>query len=233
MERVYDWVRNLLGLFLFLAILDNLSPGKSYQKYVRLFTGMVVILLVLEPLSGGLQLEERVARFYEALILQYEAADLRQDFSGIEKQRLEQMIDQYEQAVEADLVQMAEDMGFQVRECQAEIAGEEGEERFGTVVWVGMQVSFEENVGNEEVEEAGKTDAVTEPDEEKPAVETVAPVVIAETINTENKQSLSRSEQRRQQEKECSAAGKLRRRITSYYGLEETYVEIQVVEGEG
>ena len=97
MDGIYGWIRSIIGFLLFLAVLDNLIPGKNYQKYVRLFAGMATILLVARPLTGGLGLEEKIARVYEALVLQYEAKDLKKEILGMEKQRLGQIIGQYEQ----------------------------------------------------------------------------------------------------------------------------------------
>ncbi len=140
MEILYGWVRNITGYFLFLAVLDNLIPEKKYEKYIRLFAGMVTILLVIQPLTGALRLEEQIARFYKTLVFQYQAEDLRQEMLGVEEQRFEQMIGQYEEAVAKDVRQMAEELGFIVIQCQAEIGKEHGSQGFGTVAGVWIQV---------------------------------------------------------------------------------------------
>ena len=95
MEDLYGWVKNLTGYFLFLAVAENLIAGKKYVKYFHLFAGMVTILLVLQPLAGSMQLEERIARFYEMLVFRYQAEDLQADLLQMEKERLSQMIAHY------------------------------------------------------------------------------------------------------------------------------------------
>ena len=144
MDGIYGWIRNLTGFFLFMSVIDNLLPNKKYGKYVRLFSGMILILLVLQPLTGSLRLEDKIAHYYESFVFRYQAEDLQSEILGIEKQRLTQMIAQYEHAVEQDVGQMAEDMGFSVRECSVTINGEEGTEQFGTVTGISLRISAEE-----------------------------------------------------------------------------------------
>lgn len=45
LNQIYDWVRNLTGYFLFMAVLENLLPGKKYARFVKFFAGIVLILL--------------------------------------------------------------------------------------------------------------------------------------------------------------------------------------------
>lgn len=243
MEELYGWVRNITGYLLFLAVLDNLIPKKSYQKYIRLFAGMVAILLILGPLTGGVRLEERIARFYETLTFQYEAKELKKEILGMEQKRLGEIISQYERAVAEDIRQMAEDTGFTVYECQAEIGKEEKDEQFGKVVRIRMKVRFEnrgEDGAGEEWNETGRERSEAGKEWSEPvsigSAEPVEPVVIGEKNGAKREeisQESSRENRRRQQAAEKGAVGKLRRKIGAYYGLEEAYVEIQVIEGEG
>lgn len=224
MDAVYGWIRNLTGFFLFMSVIDNLLPNKKYGKYVRLFSGMILILLVLQPLTGSLRLEDRIAHYYESFVFRYQAEDLQTEILGIEKQRLSQMIEQYEHAVEQDVAQMAEDMGFAVIKCSVIIDGNEGTEQFGMVTDVSLNVSMEgENVGETMEERIEETTAWIE------EIAPVEPVVVGRAEAQEEERGVpdSYSKSRGQIDFEV---GKLRRKIASYYSLEEAYVEIQIVE---
>lgn len=239
MDAVYGWVRNLTGYFLFMLVLDQLLPGKKYEKYIRLFAGMVLILLVLQPLTGSLRLEEKIVHVYESFVFRYQADDLKQEILGVETQRLSQMIRQYEEAVEMDVAQMAEDAGMKVRECSVEIGQNEEEERFGMVTSIRLRVS--EQNEDSEIERSGTGESFS-------PVKPVEPVEIhldtEQNTGTGNtiasgqggmtadlsQQTVSGSDH--DYRKIHSEAGRLRRKIASYYDLEEKYVEIQVVEGE-
>lgn len=228
MDAVYGWIRNLTGFFLFMSVIDNLLPNKKYGKYVRLFSGMILILLVLQPLTGRLRLEDRIAHYYESFVFRYQAEDLQTEILGIEKQRLSQMIEQYEHAVEQDVAQMAEDMGFAVIKCSVIIDGNEGTEQFGMVTDVSLNVSMEgENV--EETMEERIEERIEETTAWIEEIALVEPVVVGRAEAQEEERGVpdSYSKSRGQIDFEV---GKLRRKIASYYSLEEAYVEIQIVE---
>ena len=218
MEELYGWIRNLTGFFLFMSVTENLLHGKAYTKYIRLFSGMVLILLVLRPLAGDLRLEERIARYYESFVFQYETDDLKENLLGIERQRLSQMIAGYEDAVKQDVVQMAQDMGFSAKDCRVVIEQEEGTERFGTVTQIFLSVSDQEEISDEESQEV--------------LVEPVKPVEIGVSDYAMDAEDISGSLPKRVFLEPSAQAVKLRRRIASYYNLEEEYVEIQVFEGQ-
>jgi len=233
LEGLYGWIRNLTGYFLFMSVLDNLLPGKKYTRYIRLFSGMVLILLVLQPLTVSLRLEERIAHYYESSVFRYQADNLKQEILGVEKQQLEQLIGQYEHAVEQDLEAMAEDIGFAVQTCRAEIGRQQETETFGTVTGIWMTVERNSGVlgaGDGEVRVDGAARAEEQVHEENP-VRPVNPVQI-ETSAESQISGEGKSPAQPQSHADLQAeAGKLRRKIASYYNLEETYVEIQVVEG--
>lgn len=219
-EGLYGWLHNITCYILFMSILDNLLPGKKYGKYLKLFAGMVLILLVAQPFTGSLRLEDRIAHYYESFVFRYQADDLKQEILGMEEQRLEQMIAQYEEAVGQDLALMAKDSGLAVMECRAGIERDQEAERFGMVQSVFMKVALEEEALKE-----GSPEAY--PDI---SVEPVEPIRTGEE-KRENR--LSRAEDRERQEEERTAVARLRKKIASYYNLEEAYVEIQIVEGQG
>ncbi|NBH18998.1 hypothetical protein D3Z55_16475 [Clostridiaceae bacterium] len=226
-EILYGWVRNITGYFLFLAVLDNLIPEKKYEKYIRLFAGMVTILLVIQPLTGALRLEEQIARFYKTLVFQYQAEDLRQEMLGVEEQRFEQMIGQYEEAVAKDVRQMAEELGFIVIQCQAEIGKEHGSQGFGTVAGVWIQVSADDGEKS-----TGAENGQEEEEEEKISLEENR--IVTETIKAIDPVVIGEEDPVKSSGKaKDPAVEKLRRKIVSYYDLEDAYVEIQVVEREG
>lgn len=236
-EGLYGWLRNITCYILFMSILDNLLPGKKYGKYLKLFAGMVLILLVVQPFTGSLRLEDRIAHYYESFVFRYQADDLKQELLGMEEQRLEQMIAQYEEAVEQDLKLMAEDSGLAVPECRAAIERDQGAEQFGMVRSVSMKVALANETFNTEapvgVQGAEGKEAAAEGTDKTPDI-SVAPVGKIEPVGIgEEETGTSRVEDRERQEEERTAVARLRRKIASYYNLEEAYVEIQIVEGQG
>ncbi|MCD8225227.1 MAG: stage III sporulation protein AF [Clostridiales bacterium] len=141
MESVYRWLRSLAGYLLFWAVLENLLPGKSYEKYVRLFAGVILILLVFQPLVNIVDLEGIAARDYEERLFSYDVGELEKELLGVEEKRTALLIENYEQAVEEDVRQMAVDAGFSVLSCDVEIEADEGADEFGSVTAVTLRIA--------------------------------------------------------------------------------------------
>ena len=228
MEELYIWVGSIAGYCIFLAVMHNLIPGKKYEKYIRLFTGMVAILLIIQPLTGRLRLEERLAHFYEALVFQYQSEDLKKEIWEIGEKRLQQMIHEYENAAAEDVKMIAEDMGLTVLDCQVEIGREEGSRQFGMVERVRMKVCLK-NVGENDLGEENDSGETRDIGAwEKAEIE---PVAIRKVEYGEEAGDSLDTKKENNGEREDFIIGKLRRKILSYYDLEEAYVEIQVMEG--
>lgn len=222
MEGLYEWIRNITFYLIFMTVVGNLLPNKKYEKYFRLFSGMVLILLVLKPFTSGLRLEDKLAYYFESISFQKEASELTAELSEMEGKRLLNMVRQYEEAVEADLISMAEGAGFQCRKAEAVIEAEETSEAFGRVISVYLLVSSVENESDMEGGSTGASRASPDPVRE---IEEVNPVKIELDTFVSSGQTVYRRQE------DNSKLGGLRRKISEYYDLEEQDIEIQLENG--
>jgi stage III sporulation protein AF len=138
---MYQWIRNLAGYFLFLAVLEQLLPNKNYSRYIRLFAGMILILLVVQPLADLSRINERIAHYFEELEFRYDAEHLQEEILGVEEQQLKRLIAQYETSVSEEIIRMAAEEGYEAAECLAEIDKDPESETFGSVVRVELQLT--------------------------------------------------------------------------------------------
>lgn len=211
MPALYSWVGNIVFYLIFITVVVNLLPNKKYEKYLKLFSGMVFILLVLKPLTGSLRLEDRIAYYFETITLQNESGDLKKELTGMEEQRLRQMITQYEDAVAKDVETMARDMEFYPVYTDITIDGTRDSPAFGTVTHIRMAVT------REPAEEAeGVLGDEGEPIRQ---IEQVKPVRIGE--ETETTADIPVPDE---------TLNRLRRKVEGYYGLQTMDVEIQLEE---
>ncbi len=169
MEALCAWMKNLVFYLIFMTFVTNLLPGKAYDRYFRLFTGMVLILLVLSPLTGSLNLDDRLACYFESISFQSEAGEYRGEIEEMDRKRLERLIGQYEEAASEDLEKRLSAAGCRGVRAQVKISRDRESSDFGTVeaveVWVeGMEAeagndsadieqkagSKEENVGEQQ-----------------------------------------------------------------------------------
>lgn len=237
MKGLYQWIQNLTGFFLFLSVAERLLPGKQYGKYLRLFSGMILVFIVLQPLTEGLHLEDTIAGYYESFLFQEQAKELKQNMLGMEKQRLSSVIRRYEEAVEEDVIQAAEEMGIQAAECSVTIESGEESPEFGTIRSICLTVKEKEGA------EAQKPLA-GELEEEKTTedMEPVRPVMPVEVKVTGRTEERKREEPQKTGKTEPVLSGKilgemgqkvkqLREKLEAYYHLEEGNVEIQMAPG--
>lgn len=227
MGGLYQWVGSILCYLILVSAIRAVLPSEKYEKYIRLFTGMILILLVVQPITGGLGLEDRLAYYFEAISFQRESEDLKREILGIEEQRLERVVKEYEGAVERDVKGMAEDMGFFVERVEVVIESEQEKENYGAVSHVFMVVRGEtdEKDGWDE-EEEGETEG------EKIQIGTIE----IEPVEAGGKISGGKEDGRQEGvEKKAEKTGEgdgqeveqLRRKVERYYGLESWEVEIE------
>lgn len=232
MSGLYRWVGNIVFYLIFITVVINLLPNKKYEKYLKLFSGMVFILLVLQPLTGGLRLEDRIAYYFETITIKNESADLKKELTGMEQQRLSQMITQYEEAVAKDVEAMAIDMEFYPVYTDITIDGDQGSESFGTVTHIRMAVTRdapEETGAGTSSGSTGTTGSTSGTSgtsgasvpEKQPIkhIEQVKPVQIG-----------GESPQKTDVPVPDETLNRLRRKVEGYYGLQTMDVEIQLEE---
>ena len=150
-----EWVRGLAFYLILMTVVLNLLPDKTYEKYLRLFTGMVFILLVFRPFADLTGLEARMAGAFERITFQNDAKLLKREIMEAEEVRLKKLTESFQDAVELDLKTMAEGSGLVCKSVEIAL-NEDGEsESFGALLSVKMEVALlggGENLSREEEE---------------------------------------------------------------------------------
>lgn len=207
MEQVFQWVKSITSYLIFMTAVTGLLPDHGYEKYFRFFGGMVLILLVLQPLTGGLNLEEKIAWYFQSNTFEQEAGELRQKLTGMEDERLEAVAAAYEEAVEEDLAQMAQAEGFVYLEGEAVIETDSQSPDFGKIrqILLVLGKNGEERQGGSAVEK-----------------------IEVEAVNASAKSAGTVEKNIQNQETDG-----LKRKIGEYYEVEEGNIEIQLEDGEG
>ncbi len=253
MGGLLNWVGNILFFFVFVTVTENLLPGKKYSRYVRLSAGMVLILLVLKPVTQGVHIEDQIGRWFEAFAFQQEARDLSREILGIEKQRLDRVIDSYEQAAEEEISAMAEDMGVIPLEARVVIERDNESGNYGTVTSIRLEVGWKGEADRGEWEKGESGEGENGEGENGGAIQAVNPVNPV-TVNLAAEEEhdggeRTREERSRGERSEEELAGgekageewsgeegrdakeerleQLRRKVERYYGLEAGQVEIK------
>ena len=218
MEQVENWVRNIVCYLIFLTLICNLLPSGKYEKYVRLFGGMVLILVVIQPFTSSLQLDEKIAYYFETFSFQEEMSGLKEELGEMDRQRVETITKEYEQAAASDVERMAKEAGFSPVSVEVDIDSDQESETFGMVVQVSLVVEGENGTGEDDGEETYGEEKESRAEQAvEVAVEQIEPV----KIQTEE------SETDEEEESEGIFL-ELASEIADYYELEESHVEIQM-----
>lgn len=133
MKGIAVWVRNLTGYILFMAVLDQIMPGKEKGKYIRLFSGMVLLILLIQPFAGPAGILNRAAHLYQELELRYDANQLKEEILMAEQQKYSQILKTYEAAIAGEVTQMSEKEGYEEMECRVVLEQDRKAENFGQI----------------------------------------------------------------------------------------------------
>lgn len=211
MEKLLEWVWQITCYLIFITVLMNLLPKKSYEKYIRLFAGMILILLVIKPVTGAFSLDEKLAFLFENITFQEEAEEFRHQLSDMERGQLYALVDQYENQVEEDVTAMAGAMGVQVRKTEVEVDRNPEGGSYGKILSIIIEVTEE----GEKEKEGGITPV-------KPVEISISRGEGDSSSREDNRPAFASPVKARPEEEKA-----LKRRIADYYGMEERYVEIQ------
>lgn len=119
MEALYEWMRRIATGMVLVSVILHLAAGKTYQKYMRIYTGILLILLTAGPVlawfgDGSTSLTDRADTVY---------ADM--------EQKLEDKIGEMWAEMEASESFELEEEGKEPERASEEIKVEVGEIQLG------------------------------------------------------------------------------------------------------
>lgn len=196
-----EWVWQIICCLIFITVLSSLLPKKSYEKYIRLFSGMILILVIIKPVTESLDLDEKLAALFQSVQFQEEAGEFRRKLSDLEQNRFDKMTNEYEMQVEEEVKNLARSVGIEAEKTEAEIEKDPKSDGFGTVRRIRVSAREETEGKDSLVSPVEPVEIRTDSKEEQPASAIPA------------KADLEKEEE-------------LKRRISQYYGVEERNVEI-------
>lgn len=116
------YVNQILCFLIFLSVLNQLLPNKSYQKYIRLFAGFVLITILLSPLISFDRLDEtQIEHYLQSYLRDVDLGDMEAE--------VERMQEKQEKEGIAELIETRLSMeNIQVRKVEVQYGrGEESE----------------------------------------------------------------------------------------------------------
>lgn len=66
-EYLYQWMENVAFYLVILTVAMQLIPNKSYQNYIRFFTGLILVVMLSGPILKIFQMEDSFQEFYNKM----------------------------------------------------------------------------------------------------------------------------------------------------------------------
>ncbi len=124
MTYIYNWVKNLVCFYLLLTVVQHLLPKKSYQKYVRFFSGMLLTILVVSPVLSLLGNEELLRQKISQTEFFQDMDNMKLDTEHLEATQKEVYLKEYENAIGMDVSRMAEEKQLAAQEVNVHLTQE-------------------------------------------------------------------------------------------------------------
>ena len=141
MEQLLQWVKKLAVFMILSSYMEHLLPA-GYRRYFHVCMGLILILMISTPLlrivngSGGSE--------FVCLLEDLKTGCSVYQFDGDSARSFQDYyMKQYREAVEGQIKQEAENMGFLVRNVDFEVEEDMDSEKFGRLQWLLVTVSEE------------------------------------------------------------------------------------------
>lgn len=109
MQTFVDWLRSVLVLYFLMMLVLYFAAGDSYKKFIRFFMGLVIALTLLSPLLRLLGKTDALRDGISYERFRQETAQAQLDTSYLEEKEMRLYRSHYEQALETQFLQAAEE----------------------------------------------------------------------------------------------------------------------------
>ncbi len=126
MAEIYEWIKRMIYLAIFLTLLLQILPKSSYRKYVKFFAGLVFVITVLNPLMGILQQENWEEGLLNGLLYEESIREGELDFDYMEERQKEYYAESMGIAVREVAEQAADDVGVEIAKVEVKHSKDDG-----------------------------------------------------------------------------------------------------------
>lgn len=126
MAEIYEWIKRMIYLTIFLTILLQILPKGSYRKYVKFFAGLIFVITVLNPLMGIFTQEDWEEKLLDGILYEEKVREGELDFAYMEERQQEYYARSMETAVREMAEQAADDVGVEIVDVAVESSKDDG-----------------------------------------------------------------------------------------------------------
>ncbi len=157
-----SYIQGFLALFVLVAVVLYLPPGRTYQKYIRFFAELVLTIGILMPLLSLVYDSEKFLALVDYEEFTEELSGIAKDMERVEYIRNDGYIEEYERAISEDVRLLAEQTGeaygYQVQDARVTLSSDYTVERID--LWIAEQTKAQIAIERISLGEAKEEDAV-------------------------------------------------------------------------
>jgi len=141
MTVIYDWIKNIVYLYIFITAILHLLPKKEYRKYVRFFSGLLLVVLLMTPVLNIIYHKDYLMEKISFESFWQQMDNMQLDIEKMESIQQDSFIQEYEIAIGEDIKLIAEENEVYVNDIYVTLSKEY------TVEYVEMNVSLKQEGG--------------------------------------------------------------------------------------
>lgn len=116
MAEIFDWIKRLICLSIFLTLLLQVLPDGSYRKYVKFFAGLVFVVTVMSPAMHILLRDDWEEALASEAFAGEKQREIALDFDYMEEKQRELYEKSMKETIDETVRSAAEKLDVEVRD---------------------------------------------------------------------------------------------------------------------
>ncbi|NLP34224.1 MAG: stage III sporulation protein AF [Clostridiales bacterium] len=207
MDKVYEWIRNIVVYMILNTIIMNLLANSSYKKYIKIISGMILVLIVIAPLMNIMELNDTIDFYLASNNLAVETSEFEFRLKLIEEAQINEFFGEYKVKLEESAKDILAEEGLYLKNFDIVFDQKEQSNTFGQIIGMEIDLSMEEHLD-----------------------EQVAEVFRVETIEI-NRIAISKEEENADKQPPSPLEIKLKNKLSDFYNIEPDNINISIQGG--
>lgn len=207
MDKVYEWIRNIVVYMILNTIIMNLLANSSYKKYIKIISGMILVLIVIAPLMNIMELNDTIDSYLASNNLAVETSEFEFRLKLIEEAQINEFFGEYKVKLEESAKDILAEEGLYLKNFDIVFDQKEQSNTFGQIIGMEIDLSMEEHLD-----------------------EQVAEVFRVETIEI-NRIAISKEEENADKQPPSPLEIKLKNKLSDFYNIEPDNINISIQGG--
>lgn len=152
MDRVYEWIRNIVIYMILNTIIMNLLGNSSYKKYINIISGMILVLIVIAPLMDLMNLNDTLDFYLASNDLAVETSEFEFSLKQMEEAQMNEVFGEYKLKLKENAKDLLTEEGLYLKDFDIVFDKNEKSNTFGQIIQIEIDASMEGDLEEEVAE---------------------------------------------------------------------------------